>query len=495
MKMRIYTASAIALLMLLVLVVAGLRGIGNSIQLARTSKEQSIPELRALEQMRFGTLRTVSSTSEIIVLRHSEAEERARELELIEQGNLEFKEALLRYRSHHSTDVGEVPEELKEIGKTHEDLIAKSRHITALVNTHSNESSILDAKKDFEQAEMDALGAIDLVLNKSQRFADMTLDREQQQLSTLENTLELMGFISVIVIGFYLYYVIRLFAQANLARTLAEQSAAAHAKEVEYRRSIEARLAAHQKLESLGTLVGGIAHSVNNFLVPIITLSKLLMRNAPEGSELKEDASRILASGEKAAAVMRNIMAFARTGTTNVSGNCDLVQCIKRTLPIVRSAMPSSITLDVRIQIEQAIVAATEADIDAMVINMIGNAVDAIDGHPGNILVELGMSEVHEGRVDQFSVKVSDGTCAHLTISDDGSGIPASILNHIFDPFFTTKDVGKGTGLGLSIAYGTVTAARGDIIVTSTKGSGARFDIFLPLQKDLSEIQTRNIAN
>jgi signal transduction histidine kinase len=215
--------------------------------------------------------------------------------------------------------------------------------------------------------------------------------------------------------------------------------------------------------------------------MPVITLSKMLMRDAPEGSEMREDLGRIQASGEKASKLLRDLLAFSHTGTVRTPGGCEVVECVGRALDLARAALPSSVALQESLRLDEAWIPRDEADLDTILFNLIGNAVDAMPAGKGRIEVRLDRVAVDDGLADDVPVRLVPGSYVRLSVSDDGCGIAGDVLPHIFEPFFTTKAVGKGTGLGLSIAYSVVTQVGGDIAVSSEAGTGARFDVFLPL--------------
>lgn len=495
MKIRLYLASIGVLCLFSILVLLGTEDAHRSLHLSKEIHTRITPALRYLEQMRFGILRIVSSTSELMVahLAGSDQDEQrsgsgevvTAESQLIEQGSDAYRtarqELLALYLDNHNP----VPDHasLQAIDQNHAELAATSERIIRLVHAHASHQELMEAKEVLEGQEMKALGAIAQALSKTQQVADQQYSQLTLDITELRNQTLGLGVLAVAVLLAYSVFVMRLLQREAKARQEAEDLAAANAAEIERRRQIEDRLAAHQKMEALGTMIGGIAHSVNNMLVPIITLSKMMKQDAPAGSEQQQDLGRILASAEKASKLLKDILAFSRTSDSTASGSCELVECLRHSLSLAKVALPSSVELRETILIDKAWIPKVDSEIDTLVFNLLNNAVDAIANNNGRIDVTLDRVMVEKGLAEKIPVRLQAGEYVRLSIADDGCGISETVLPHVFEPFFTTKPVGKGTGLGLSVIYGSVTRAGGDIIVTSKFGVGTRFDIFFPLLK------------
>jgi signal transduction histidine kinase len=508
MKFRLYLASVVVLCLVSILVFLGTEDAQRSLRLSEEIHTRTVPALRHLEQMRFGILRIVSSTSELMVAHFAgggQDEQRPRtgeavttETKLIEQGSDSYRMARQELLALYLNNDNPAPDhaDLQAIDRSHAELAATSERIISLVHARASPQELTEAKEVFEVQEMQALGAIAQALGKTQQAADAQYSQLTLEITELRNQTLGLGVLAVAVLLIYSVFVIRLLQREAKARQEAEDLAAANAAEIERRRHIEDRLAAHQKMEALGTMVGGIAHSVNNLLVPIITLSKMLKQDAPAGSEQQLDLARILASGEKASRLLKDMLAFSRTGAAAPSGGCELADCLRRTLSLARAALPASVELHERILVDAAWVPVEESEIDTIVFNLLSNAADAIDSGSGRIDVSLARVMVEKGSAKKVPVRLQAGEYACLTIADNGCGIAETVLPHVFEPFFTTKPVGKGTGLGLSVIYGSVTQAGGDIIVDSKLGAGTRFDLFLPLlERGTAGATTNTIEN
>jgi signal transduction histidine kinase len=236
----------------------------------------------------------------------------------------------------------------------------------------------------------------------------------------------------------------------------------------EERRQLEMRLQHAQRVEALGTLAGGIAHDLNNSLVPILALANLLMRKFEEGPE-RRNLQLILQGASRARDLVKQILAFSRRDALKHE-LFDLAATVGEALQMLRASIPSSIRLDSDIAQVPPLLG-DSGQLYQVLVNLITNAAQAIGERPGTI--HVGLNQERPGDAGSL--------CLHLSVGDTGCGIPPDVLERIFEPFFTTKDVGKGTGLGLSVVHGIITAHRGEIRVTSRPGAGTTFHIYLPV--------------
>jgi len=225
-----------------------------------------------------------------------------------------------------------------------------------------------------------------------------------------------------------------------------------------------------QKLEALGTLAGGIAHDLNNTLVPVLSLAKLTGRRLPEGSRERANLDTILNAGSRASDLVRQILAFARKEQVEKQP-VDFTALTRETLKLLRASIPATIRLIEDID-EVPRVVGNPGQLHQVIINVVTNGAQAIDGKIGQITVSLKEHPEHDAATGNKLVR--------LTVLDTGIGMNEEMLSRIFDPFFTTKPVGEGTGLGLSVVHGIITDHGGRIEVTSRAGMGTQFHIYLP---------------
>jgi PAS domain S-box-containing protein len=237
-------------------------------------------------------------------------------------------------------------------------------------------------------------------------------------------------------------------------------------RDVTRRKVLEEHLIQSEKLASMGEMLSGVAHEINNPLTSIIGNSQLLMRKSDLDHDVMRKVDTIQKESARVHRIVQNLLSFARKEETrkemaNINGIikdvCDLIIYNVKVNNI-------KINLDLEDDLTQTYIDSNQ--IKQVFINIINNAIDAlIDKGGGNIEIK--------------SFKVGD--TIRVEFKDDGPGIPDTIRKKIFDPFFTTKDVGKGTGLGLSISYGIIKNHNGEIYVTSEKGVGTKFTVSLPI--------------
>lgn len=229
-----------------------------------------------------------------------------------------------------------------------------------------------------------------------------------------------------------------------------------------------------QRMDSLGRLAGGIAHDINNTLVPVIGLSEAILKTMPADSEDAEALRIVRDAGLRSKGLVQQILTFSRRQSPDRE-LVDLRHFLAETARFVRATAPTTIEIETELAPVPPIFA-DKAQLHQLIINLMTNSVDAIGANKGKIRLQL-----MPGGAGIVNAK----ECVHLVVSDTGPGMCKDTLQKIFEPFFTTKEVDKGTGLGLSVVYGIVRGHDGRIEVMSEPGKGARFDIFLPMGKPI----------
>ncbi len=255
-------------------------------------------------------------------------------------------------------------------------------------------------------------------------------------------------------------------------------------------KKMEAQLNQAQKMESIGTLAGGIAHDFNNILFPIIGHTEILMDDlSEESSAIRNSLTEIYSGALRARDLVQQILAFARQEKSDLK-LMKMQPVIKEAMKLIRSAIPTTISITQNLQPDCGPVTADPTQIHQIIMNLATNAYHAMEENGGELKVNL--EEIKLGEYDLINPDMSPGVYACLTIADTGKGITKHIMNRIFDPFFTTKEKGKGTGMGLSTVHGIVKRMNGEIQVYSEPGKGAEFHVYLPVVGNIFEKQDSN---
>lgn len=241
----------------------------------------------------------------------------------------------------------------------------------------------------------------------------------------------------------------------------------------------ELQLRHAQKMQALGNLAGGVAHSFNNIFQPILILSEISMMEVEEDSPVRERLQVAIDACRRGKALGDRILLYSRQDEPS-QNPIDIHNLVSSTLTLFKSSAPSSIRMIEHLDPNAGDVIGDEAQIEALLLNLATNAQDAIGEGMGEIRVDLSCVERDKVEYDTGH-EIDRDTYAKITVSDNGCGMKREIIERIFDPFFTTKGLGKGTGLGLSMASGIVTMHGGGIKVTSIQGQGTSFDVYLPI--------------
>ena len=240
------------------------------------------------------------------------------------------------------------------------------------------------------------------------------------------------------------------------------------------RLDLERRLLHRERIATIGTLAGGIAHEFNNIMTPILLYSQVALQDVPAGSALAADLTRIVAAAHRARSLVNGILTFSREMDLHQATVFAVRPTIEEALGLLRAIVPANIEITFEAQPDEVPVVGDPSLLHQVVINLGTNAYQAMSPSGGRIALKL--SAVRNPPKSQ----VNPGHYVLLEVSDTGHGMDESVLSHIFDPFFTTRDVGEGTGLGLSIVHGIVTSMGGVITVESTVGTGTMVQIYLP---------------
>jgi signal transduction histidine kinase len=246
---------------------------------------------------------------------------------------------------------------------------------------------------------------------------------------------------------------------------------------------LENRLLQTQKLETIGALAGGIAHDFNNILTTISGYSELLHDDLPESTPAADKIRRIQSAVKKARSLTNQILTFSRQ-LEQEKVPVKVHDVLIETLGFVESSVKDNITLKRQFRDTNSLVFADPTQLFRVFLNLMTNAIQAMEGRTGEIIVRLDTVEGREIR-KELSKAIVPEEYVLVAISDSGKGMDQSLLRRIFEPFFTTREVGKGSGLGLSVVHGIVTEMGGEILVSSEEGKGSAFYLYLPVDKEI----------
>jgi signal transduction histidine kinase len=219
-------------------------------------------------------------------------------------------------------------------------------------------------------------------------------------------------------------------------------------------------------------LASGIAHDLNNTLVPVIALVPLMMRRTPPESRSYRDLEILSMAGDRARRLVQQILQFCRAEEPEKQ-SIKLSRQIREVLTMMRSTLPATIRIEEKID-DVPEIFGDPGQLYQVFLNLITNAAYAIGSVPGKIVV--GVTEETAVRYDG-----SPSATIRVSVADSGCGMTEDVRSRIFEPFFTTKPVSEGSGLGLSVVHGIIAGHGGRIAVESRVGAGTRFDVYLPV--------------
>lgn len=239
------------------------------------------------------------------------------------------------------------------------------------------------------------------------------------------------------------------------------------------------QLAQAQKLEAIGTLAGGIAHDFNNVLMVIIGNTELAKDNLDNPEKIRDDLDEIFHAALRARDLVNQILAFSRDQAEGRKP-LDISPLIKEGIKLLRSSIPSNITIKQHIAEESLPVVTEPTQVNQLIMNLCTNAYHALGEEGGELEICLSPIVLQDKLFYNGGKVAPEGEYMHLIVKDNGAGMPEETLTRIFEPYFTTKEKESGTGLGLAVVHGIVKSMHGAILVDSTPGEGTVFQIYLP---------------
>jgi signal transduction histidine kinase len=260
---------------------------------------------------------------------------------------------------------------------------------------------------------------------------------------------------------------------------LQKEIASREAAEAE-RRKAEIHLRHMHRLQSIGTLAGGIAHEFNNVLLPLLLYTDLALEDLPPDSAARPHLERVMRLANRAKGLSEQILTFGRQAEDTHKVAMDMSPTIAEAMSMVRALVPANIDIRLNLDSEVGAVLGDPNEVQQLVVNLCSNAYQALAKGGGVIAVSVDRVSVSEQLVKAHP-RLHVGDYVRLRVRDTGEGMDADTVERIFDPFYTTREVGKGTGLGLSVVHGIVVKHEGDIIVASKVGEGTTVDVYFPV--------------
>jgi signal transduction histidine kinase/ActR/RegA family two-component response regulator len=252
---------------------------------------------------------------------------------------------------------------------------------------------------------------------------------------------------------------------------------------------LEASLKRAEKMEAVGILAGSVAHDLNNILGGIVAYPELILLDIPEDSPLREPILTIQKSGERAAAVVQDLLTLARRGvfsTQILNLNQVLADILESPEFLKLAADYPDTRIETDLQTDLFNVQGSQIHLSKAIMNLFVNAMEAMKG-VGQLTISTSNRYIDQP-TSNYDVLV-EGEYVALRISDNGEGIAAEDLNRVFEPFYSKKAMGRsGTGLGLAIVWGTVKDHKGYVDLQSVKGEGTTFTLYFPATREAAFI-------
>jgi signal transduction histidine kinase len=240
---------------------------------------------------------------------------------------------------------------------------------------------------------------------------------------------------------------------------------------------LESELRRRQRLETIGRLAGGVAHEINNSLVPILVYAQVVYDALPSESPGREHVLRILLSARRSKEVVKKVLTFSRQLDSGKLEILDLSGPIEEVVDLLATSAPPAIRVVKRIEPGCPAVRADATLINSLTMNLCTNAIQAMRASGGTLTVSLGSRAVTDINATLGAV----ASCLELCVEDTGHGMSAATLEQIFEPFFTTRAPGEGTGLGLAVVHGIAENLGATVRVDSTPGVGTTFRVWFPI--------------
>ena len=388
-----------------------------------------------------------------------------------------------------------------DIGKTNkndyfQNVVAKGNVYTKVVqkNTKSLEDRIVMADVVETYVPLLSKGAF---IGAFEIYYDITA-RKEKQVNLLAR---IYAVLFAIILIFLITVIFILFKSSKniLERDRAEEEKRSleeclqRAEKMEEKRSLEERLNRAEKMEALGILAGGVAHDLNNVLGIVVGYAELLLLKASESSAIRPPLVKIMKGGQKAAAIVHDLLTLARRGVPGrdvLNLNSIISDCQKSPEFEQLYSYHSAVKIKTELEPDLPNISGSSVHLGKTIFNLVSNASEAMP--KGGVLTIKTTNQYLDKPIQGYD-KIREGEYVVLSVSDTGEGIPASDLKRIFEPFYTKKVMGRsGTGLGLAVVWGTVKDNHGYINVQSEEGKGSTFTLYFPVTRE--ELSAEHVA-
>ena len=262
------------------------------------------------------------------------------------------------------------------------------------------------------------------------------------------------------------------------------QSILTISSDISERKQLEAQFLRSQRMESIGRLVGGIAHDLGNLLVPIVLGVRVLEKVVKDKPRAIRTLEMIKKSAERGSDMVRQVLAFAR----GVEGERVVLQpadVIRETSKILHETFPADVEVATEVEDDLWRIVGDATQIQQVLMNLSVNARDAMPGG-GKLFIHAQNTHL-DAHYTQVNLDAQPGPYVRITVTDTGDGIPPDVIDKVFEPFFTTKELNKGTGLGLSTVYSILRSHGGFVVVYSEMGEGTTFSLYVPAELEREE--------
>jgi signal transduction histidine kinase/ActR/RegA family two-component response regulator len=279
------------------------------------------------------------------------------------------------------------------------------------------------------------------------------------------------------------------------ANQLLRDEIIAHQRAQQQKEELESHLQRAQKMESLGTLAGGVAHDLNNILSGVVSYPELLLTDMSEDNPLRDGLLLIKNSGEKAAAIVQDLLTLARRGvsvSTVVNLNSIIEDYLKSPEFLKLKTFHPHVECKVELKDRLHNILGSPVHLSKTIMNLVSNAAEAMP--EGGTLTVSSENTAFDHPVKGYP-DLKFGNYSLITVSDTGVGIAPEEIERIFEPFYTKKVMGRsGTGLGMAVVWGTVHDHNGYIDIKSTQGKGTTFILYFPATDQPVETEREKIS-